>query len=78
MKIVVFIENGIVQEVISDHESEIRIIDCDIEGLEESEIQNIEGREVYVYNNYYKCQVDKRRIEKIYKEIEENEEATDE
>lgn len=69
MKIVVVVESGVVQEVLSNEESEVVVLDLDVEGAEE--VKKIQGNEVYVYKGLRNTHVDPERVEKIYQEINE-------
>lgn len=73
MKVVVFIEGGVIQDVISNNELEVRIIDGDLDGCEERDVQRIEGEDVYVYSSHRTAKVDKSKVEKIFREIQKNE-----
>lgn len=69
MKAVIFIEGGVIQDIITDREIEIRIIDMDVDDLDETKIQVIEGQDSYVYDS--NCsRVDKNRLLQIFSEIE--------
>ena len=72
MKAVVFIEGGVVQEVLSDEGMEILIVDRDTEGVETNELYKITGDDAYVYSTRGSS-VNKEKIEEIYKELEEQE-----
>lgn len=66
MKIVVVIEGGIVQRVISDVEAEVAILDLDTEGADQEEIVEVEGiGEAYIYEGITETEVDSELVNKI-------------
>ncbi|MEK4826591.1 hypothetical protein NSS71_18815 [Niallia sp. FSL W8-0951] len=51
MNVVVFLEGGVVQQVITDSENvQVVIVDRNTENLPKEDIQTILGEEAYVYN----------------------------
>lgn len=49
MKIIVFIEGGIVQTVMTDKDAEVMVVDYDTEGVDLGELMKISGEDAYVY-----------------------------
>ena len=49
-KLVVFIDGGLVNQVLSNEPIEVVIVDNDLEGLEDNEVSIIMGKEAYVYS----------------------------
>jgi len=50
-KIIVCIDRGIVQQVITDCDIDLIILDYDLDGLSENEISTVAGHQVYRYKN---------------------------
>ena len=69
-KIIVFMEGGLVQCVMTDTEADVTILDHDIDGIEPEQINMIEGEETYIYR-FRGHEQDSVRVNKILKEIEE-------
>lgn len=74
MRAIIFIEGGVVQEVMSDEGMEILIVDRDTEGVELDELYKIAGQDAYVYSARGSS-VNKERIDELYKEFEDQENA---
>jgi len=70
MKQVIFIEGGIIQEIISEIKNEIVVIDRDVEGLDKTDIRIIEGDESYIYRGLTESKVDPERVKRIYEEAD--------
>ena len=49
MKIIVFVEGGIVQTVMTDEEAEVMVVDYDVDGVDLGEIRVVNGDEACVY-----------------------------
>ncbi len=68
-KIVVFMDGGLVQTVMTDNRADVTIIDHDIDGLEPKEIKMIEGKETYIYR-FDTYEYDPVRVNNILNEID--------
>ena len=68
-KIIVFMDGGLVQSVMTDTEADVTILDHDVDGLEPEEIKMIEGKETYIYR-FRVHEQDSVRVNKILGEIE--------
>ncbi|MFD1736119.1 hypothetical protein ACFSCX_06030 [Bacillus salitolerans] len=73
MKVVLFMEGGVIHDIISDGELEVRVVDADVEGLHESETQTVEGETKFVFTSNRTPEVDTKRVEQIFNEIAVNE-----
>ena len=69
-KLVVFVSDGLITNVVSDEDHEVVVIDNNIDGLDEDMITMIQGDEVYVYDGLTDCQVDQEFVDYVFKETE--------
>lgn len=68
MRTVIFIEGGIIQSVSTDCDSEIMIVDYDVEETFEPDILKIKGSEAFV--SLEKKKANKENVNEIFKEYE--------
>lgn len=66
-KVVIFIEGGVVHDVIADEELEVMILDYDTEGGEAERVSTVDSREVYVTQQ--NAVVNPKEIQKIENQI---------
>lgn len=71
-RLIVFMDGGRVDHLVSDHPLEVVIIDLDTEGLEEDEISNVFGDEVYAVDNSEHVELNRQLIEDYFQEIRLN------
>lgn len=76
MKVVVFIEGGLVREVVAKKDLEIKIIDSDLEGLDQEDIITVEGQQQYVHNGV-EIKTDCNRVASIVNKVEEQEKSNE-
>jgi hypothetical protein len=73
MKVVVVVQGGIVQEVITDEELvDVVIVDRDTDGLSEDEVKVVDGKESYVYGGLQRAETNPEKVEEIFKEVHNN------
>ncbi len=66
MKIIVFVEGGIVQTVMTDEKAEVMIVDYDVEGSDPPErLITLDGDEAYVYK-FGVYELNPYRVEEIF------------
>lgn len=63
-KIVVVIAAGIIQEIFSDNEVEVRLVDLDVDGLGDDEVTQVGAREAHVTD--HDALIDIERTEDIF------------
>jgi hypothetical protein len=51
MRIVIFLEGGKVQSVVTDQEAEVLVVDNDIDGVTEDDIKQVNGEDAYCYHS---------------------------
>lgn len=69
MKIAIIVEGGVVQEVISNENIKIRVIDRDTDGVEPEDLIAVENNDAYIYNGVRSSNLQPERTEKIFSEI---------
>lgn len=70
MRVVVFLEGGIVQEIMSTEGMEVLIVDRDTEGADACDIYKIKDDDAYVYSTR-KSNENKTDINEIFAEFNE-------
>jgi hypothetical protein len=69
IKMVVFIDGGRVDQVLSNCPVEMVIVDYDLEGLDDDEIRKVLGEEMYVYTGFEAAEVDIDVVRQVFKDI---------
>jgi hypothetical protein len=69
IKMVVFIDGGLVEQVISNWPVEMVVVDYDIECLDEDEIIKVMGEEMYVYRSIEGAEVNTDMVRQVFKDI---------
>lgn len=65
MQIVIILEGGIVQEVVTDIQADVVVVDRDTEGCDPEELRSVEGQESYIYCGLTEAKVDIQRVKTI-------------
>ena len=65
-KIIVFLEGGLIEEVMTDQDAEVMIVDYDLDGLGEDEIKMVDGKEAYIHRFSPYIRVDAGKINEIF------------
>jgi hypothetical protein len=73
MTIVIILEGGAVQEVISDQETKVIVIDRDNDHVEDHELTTVLGHQSVVYKGITSSTVDIQVIKQVIEEVSENE-----
>ncbi len=73
MNVIVFVEGGVIQQVLSDQKGKVIIVDRDTEDCDFETLKTILGDEAYVYQGLTETGVDPELIQKVLKEAEINE-----
>ena len=68
MKQVIIIEDGIIQEILSEEKTCVVVVDRDIDGLDETDISVVEAKDSYIYCGITESTVDPERVKQIYQE----------
>jgi hypothetical protein len=68
-KVVVFIDGGRVDNVLSNWPVEIVIVDYDLEGLDDDNIRKVIGEEMYVYSCFETSEVNAEVVRQVFKDI---------
>ncbi|MCY7865988.1 hypothetical protein P8918_12815 [Bacillus spizizenii] len=68
MTVIIFSEGGIIQEVLSDEETKVIVVDRDIEDLSENDITTVLGSGAYVFNGISKADVQPDTVSQVIKE----------
>lgn len=66
MRVAIFMEDGIINDIISDGELEVVFIDRDVEGVEEDEVKTVTGEDAYVFTR--EGHEDAKELNDIWKE----------
>jgi hypothetical protein len=66
--VVILIEEGVIQEVISDTEAKVIIVDRDVEGCDKEDIKTVMGDDAYVYTGTTETRVDVEMVNQVVKE----------
>jgi hypothetical protein len=69
IRVVVFVDGGRVDQVLSDFTVEMVIVDNDIEGLDDEEVVTVLGEASYVYAGLDVAEVDTDVVHQIFKDI---------
>jgi len=69
VRVVVFIDECSVREVISDCPVEVVIVDSDTLGLDDAGIDMVLGEPSYVYNCFESAEVDEGRVCQVFKDV---------
>lgn len=70
-KIVIFLEGGLVQDVLTEEEAEVLVVDCDIDGADEADIVRFpysDGRPhgFEAAPHFENVQIAKRRVKQLF------------
>jgi len=68
-KVVVFIDGGRVDNVLSNLPVEIVIVDYDLEGLDDDNIKEVIGEDMYVYTCFEASEVNAEVVRQVFKDI---------
>jgi hypothetical protein len=68
-KVVVFIDGGRVDNVLSNWPVKIVIVDYDLEGLDDDNIRKVIGEEMYVYSCFETSEVNAEVVRQVFKDI---------
>jgi len=74
MNIVIFMEGGVIQDIIADAEARVIVVDRDVEGLDEKDIKTVLGNEAYVYSGLRKVNIDPKTVQMVLIDLEEQQE----
>jgi hypothetical protein len=69
-RLVVFIEGGLVSQVLSSEHIEVVIVDNDLEGLDNDEISIVLGDEVYIYPCLKASEVNAVAVQKVFSNVD--------
>ena len=67
-KLVIFIEDGVVDQVVSNESIEVVIVDRDSEGLDEDEVSIVMEKEAYVYSTKT-AKVGTEMVQRVCKDV---------
>lgn len=73
MNIVITIEEGTVQSVLTDEEARVIVIDRDTDGIDDEELSLIQGEQAYLYAGITSAQKDVELVAAIIKEVDQHE-----
>lgn len=73
MTIVIILEGGAVQEVISDQETRVVVVDRDNDHVEDHELTTVLGHESVVYKGLTSSTVNTELIKQVIEEVSVNE-----
>lgn len=76
MKVAIFMEDGIINDIIADGELELVFIDRDTEGCMDEEVLAVDGADAYVIERT--AYVDADALEKIYEQTIEQHKSEEE
>ena len=69
VRVVVFIDGGRVDNVLSNLPVEIVIVDYDLEGLDDDNIKEVIGEDMYVYTCFEASEVNAEVVRQVFKDI---------
>lgn len=72
-KIVIFVEDGLIQNIVSNVDTEVRIVDRDTEGTDDDRLITVGQKDALVYGSIRETEVNPDIVEQIYAQIESQE-----
>jgi len=70
VKLVVFIDGGLVSQVLSSEPIEVVIVDNDLEDLADDEISIVLGEEAYIYTCIKTSEVNTEVIQHVFRDVD--------
>ena len=70
VKLVVFIDGGLVSQVLSSEPIEVVIVDNDLENLDDDEITIVMGEEAYIYTCIKTSEVNADVVQNVFRDVD--------